>query len=54
MPDADHRQMCKFVNKFVEGYTLVVDRLSRIRAELRKESTSSDTEVPEEVRASLQ
>jgi hypothetical protein len=31
MPDVDHREMCRFSNKFHDGYNLIVERLTRLR-----------------------
>lgn len=53
MPDVDHREMCKYESKFADGYSLVVERLSRIRDSLLKENSASDIEAFEEVRVNL-
>ena len=53
MPDVDHRQMCKYEHKHVPGYRLVIKRLRKIRAKLRKEDLASHDEVFAEVRANL-
>jgi len=53
MPDVDHRQMCKYENKFVPGYSLVVERLEQIRKLLLKEDQASQSGTFEDVRANL-
>ncbi|KAE9364446.1 hypothetical protein N431DRAFT_563751 [Stipitochalara longipes BDJ] len=49
MPDVDHREICKYESKFVDGYSLVVDRLARIRGVLMKENSASHIEAFEEL-----
>lgn len=34
MPDVDHREMCRFSNKFHDGYNLIVERLIRLQRTL--------------------
>ena len=51
MPDVDHKEMCRFDNKFQGGYILVVERLTRIRDILLGQNISAGTESLGEVRA---
>lgn len=45
MPDVDHREMCRFSNKFHDGYNLIVERLTRLWKILLAEDDSDEEEM---------
>jgi hypothetical protein len=51
MPDVDHKEMCRFDNRFQDGYILVIERLSQLRDILLGKKIAAVTEYLGEVGA---